>query len=203
MINIESNKECCISLLKSTKRKGIENVITSLESMGFFEAPASSVNHLNEKGGLVQHSMNVYNLAKRFKAQILEEKPNLAESMPDDSIIIASLLHDVCKSQVYKPMTKKRKNALGFWEEYNGYDADYSDFPMGHGEKSVIMLLKLGMELTDSEMYAIRWHMSAWDLSFQSSEMKVSINAAKKNSPLVTLIQLADVAAAGIIEEFE
>ena len=198
---ISLNKEKFITLLKSTNREGIDDVIDSLDSMGFFEAPASSVNHLNVKGGLVEHSLNVYNMASKFKEKILEEKPNLAEFLPDDSIIIAALLHDVCKTEIYKPTVKKRKNDLGYWEEYPGYEVDYSDFPIGHGEKSVIMLLRMGFDLTDDEIYAIRWHMTAWELAFQSSEMKSSLNMAKKKSPLVTLIQIADGASAGIIEE--
>ncbi len=198
---VSLNKEKFISLLKSTEREGIDNVVDCLDDMGFFEAPASSVNHLNVKGGLVEHSLNVYNMARKFKDKILEEKPNLAELLPDDSIIISALLHDVCKSEVYKPAKKKRKSDAGYWEEYDGYEVDYSDFPMGHGEKSVIMLLRMGLDLTDDEMYAIRWHMTAWELAFQSAEMKSSLNVAKKKSPLVTLIQIADGASAGIIEE--
>lgn len=47
---------------------------------------------------------------------------------------------------------------------------------------------------------AIRWHMSAWDLPTQSPEHKESLNAAKAKTPLVSLVQLADGFATGILE---
>ena len=50
------------------------------------------------------------------------------------------------------------------------------------------------------EMMAIRWHMSAWDLPTQSPEHKESLNAAKAKTPLVSLVQLADGFATGILE---
>jgi hypothetical protein len=35
---------------------------------------------------------------------------SLAMELPKDSIIIASLLHDACKADIYKPVIKKHKN---------------------------------------------------------------------------------------------
>ena len=56
-------KEQFISLLESTKRSGIEDCILELENLGFFSAPASTKFHLNKEGGLVEHPLNVCNLA--------------------------------------------------------------------------------------------------------------------------------------------
>ena len=58
-----SNKERFIELLRSTGRAGVDNVISNLNDLGFFEAPASTVFHLNTPGGLLQHSLNVYDEA--------------------------------------------------------------------------------------------------------------------------------------------
>ena len=58
-----SNKERFIELLRSTGRAGVDNVISNLDDLGFFEAPASTVFHLNTPGGLLQHSLNVYDEA--------------------------------------------------------------------------------------------------------------------------------------------
>lgn len=200
-ININSNAEQCKALLRSTQRPGIDAVITHLEQLGFFQAPASAGHHLNVPGGLVQHSLNVYHMAQGAKANVLQLRPELADKFRDDSIIIATLLHDVCKAEIYKPAIKKRKTLMGFWEDYKGYETDYSTFPMGHGEKSVIQLLRWGLELTEDEMLAIRWHMTAWDLPFQSYEAKECINKAKDKSPLLTLVQTADGLASGILED--
>ena len=201
MIDKDTNNRYLADRLRATGRKGIEDVIKQLyKDHGFFEAPASSAFHLNEPGGLVQHSINVYQTALRVRDLVVEAKPELAERLTDESIAIVALLHDVCKSDVYKIKEKYRKDAQGRWETYRGYDVDYSDFPMGHGEKSVIMLLRMGLELTDDEMMAIRWHMSAWDLAFQSAEEKSSLNAARERCPLLTVLQAADQISAGILE---
>lgn len=200
MIDINKNKQLFQSILRSTGRNGIEQVINALEALGFFEAPASAGYHLNVPGGLVQHSLNVYTMAMAIKPQLIAIKPNLQAKLCDGSIAIAALLHDVCKAEIYKPAIKKRKSSLGFWQDYQGYDVDYSSFPMGHGEKSVIQLLRWGLDLTEDEMLAIRWHMTAWDLPFQSFEAKECLNRAKEQCPLLTLIQAGDGLSSGVIE---
>ena len=113
---------------------------------------------------------------------------------------MTTLLHDVCKAEIYKRAIKRRKNEQGFWEDYEGYDVDYSNFPVGHGEKSVIVLLQAGLELTKEEILAIRWHMSAWDLPFQSYELMGSLNAAREKTPLIGILQAADGLAANVLE---
>ena len=201
MIDKQTNNKYLAEKLRATGRKGVEEVLTKLyKEHGFFDAPASSAFHLNEPGGLVQHSINVYEAALSIRDMVLTKKPELKERLTDDSIAIAALLHDVCKSDVYQLKEKYRKDANGRWETYTGYDVDYSRFPMGHGEKSVIMLLQMGLDLTEDEMIAIRWHMSAWDLPFQSAEEKSSLNQAREKCPLLTVIQAADGIASGIIE---
>lgn len=92
---------------------------------------------------------------------MIKMSPEVESSLQKDSVILTTLLHDVCKADIYKKVVKKQKNQYGVWEEAPGYDVDYSNFPMGHGEKSVIRLLLSGMDLTDEEMLAIRWHMTA------------------------------------------
>jgi len=199
-IDIKQNAEQFKMLLRSTQREGMENVISNLETLGFFNAPASAGYHLNVPGGLVQHSLNVCLMAQRSKPNVLLVRPDLADKLDDASIIIATLLHDVCKAEIYKPAIKRRKNAQGYWEDVNGFETDYSTFPMGHGEKSVIQLLRWGLALTEDEMLAIRWHMTAWDLPFQSYEAKECLNKAKEKCPLLTLVQVGDGLASGIIE---
>ena len=145
--------------------------------------------------------MNVYEAAIMLREQAVRARPELEKQMPMDSVAICTLLHDVCKADIYKEAILSRKNDDGYWEKYPGYQVDYSTgLPLGHGEKSVIMLLSWGLELKPEEMFAIRWHMSAWDLPQQSGEHRESLNAAKARSPLVSLVQLADGFAAGMLE---
>jgi hypothetical protein len=56
------------------------------------------------------------------------------------------------------------------------------------------------LELTDAEMLAIRWHMGPWGLNFNSIEEQKNYDASKVLYPLVTIIQVADSLAAGILE---
>lgn len=197
---MQTNKEEFISLLQSTKRDGVDYVIEDLCDWGFFEAPASSKFHLNVEGGLVEHSLNVCKVALNVRDVMLAMDDSLLEALPKDSVIIASLLHDVCKTDIYKPVIKKQKNQFGIWVDMPGYDLNYRNFPLGHGEKSVIMLLRSGLDLTDNEIMAIRWHMHAWDLPFQSADIKANLNTAKEICPLLSLIQAADGLSSNLIE---
>ena len=197
---MQTNKDEFISLLQSTKRDGVDSVIEDLCDWGFFEAPASSKFHLNVEGGLVEHSLNVCKVALNVRDVMLAMDDSLLEALPKDSVIIASLLHDVCKTDIYKPVIKKQKNQFGIWVDMPGYDLDYKKFPLGHGEKSVIMLLRSGLDLTDNEIMAIRWHMHAWDLPFQSADIKANLNTAKEICPLLSLIQAADGLSSNLIE---
>lgn len=189
-----------IELLETTNRQGIDDLVEELEDLGFFKAPASTKFHLNEDGGLVQHSLNVCKAALSMRKSMIELDDSLLEALPKDSVIIASLLHDACKADIYKPTMKKEKNRFGMWCDVPGYDVDYSNFPLGHGEKSVIVLLRSGFELTDDEIMAIRWHMNAWDLPFQSYDIKSNFNKAKEICPLLSLVQAADCLASNLLE---
>lgn len=195
-----ANKEKFIELLQSTGRKGVDKVIDMLEETGFFEAPASTRFHLSYKGGLLEHSLGVCRIALMVRKQVLLVKPELESQLPVESVILTTLLHDVCKAEIYRRAIKRRKNEQGFWEDYEGYDVDYSDFPVGHGEKSVIVLLRTGLELTKEEILAIRWHMSAWDLPFQSYELMNSLNVAREKTPLIGILQAADGLSANVLE---
>lgn len=202
-IDLEKYKKEFVDLLLSCNRDGMDGVIEDLESMGFFEAPASAGHHLNVKGGLVLHSLNTCKAALAVWESMKPIEPTLEREVPRESVIIASLLHDVCKTDIYKPGMRRRKNNLGVWEDVPGYTVSYKDFPMGHGEKSLVLLLISGLELTDAEMLAIRWHMGPWGLNMSSYEDQRSYDAAQILYPLVVIIHAADSLAAGIMERTE
>ncbi len=193
-------KEKFIRLLRSTNRAGVENVISWLEQSDFFVGPASTVFHGNYEGGLAEHSYEVALTAKDLRDMLIKRKQEIEQQVSRESIIIAALLHDVCKTNIYKKTTKYRKNDYNQWETYEAYNVDYSELPVGHGEKSVIRLLRLGLEMTDDEILAIRWHMSAWDMPFQSVEAKGNLFVAKEKSPLLSIIQAADELTSALID---
>ncbi|MBP3303449.1 MAG: TraI domain-containing protein [Muribaculaceae bacterium] len=203
MSQSEENKQRFCELLRSTGRENIEYVIEDLESYGFFDAPASARNHFNHPGGLVEHSLNVYDAAMMLREGIIRRRPDLEKKLPADAVVIASLLHDVCKADIYNLVTRKRKNEIGVWEETQEYEVSYSRMPVGHGEKSVVMLLRMGLDLEDDEICAIRWHMGPWAVDTSSIEQDKSYRQSIANSPLLPLIHTADTIASQIFERDE
>lgn len=196
---IEENKKLFEQLLLGTGRKGVDNVLEGIEKLGFFKAPASARHHLAEEGGLLQHSLNVYEQAVLIRALEVQKNPDLGGRLWPESVVIAALLHDVCKADVYKQVEKFRKDAEGRWEKYLAYESDHSHCPLGHGEKSVIRLMRMGLDLTEDEIYAIRWHMAGWDLS-DYRESRDSFGKACDKCPLLSVIIAADELATRITE---
>ena len=119
-------KEEFIQLLKETNREGIDKLIEFLEHSDFFKAPASTRFHGSFEGGLLEHSMKVY--------EILKQK-----SGDSEAVRIIALLHDICKANFYKVDYRNAKNELGVWEKVPYYTID-DMVPYGHGEKSVMMI---------------------------------------------------------------
>lgn len=197
-LTAEALKHEFINLLRSTNRANIENVIDWLENNSdFFTAPSSSIYHGNHKYGLLMHSMNVYRLANEIYKSIKTINENV--SISSDSIIISSLLHDICKCNFYKEKTKYRKNEFGGWNQYQGYEVNDA-FPFGHGEKSILFLQMLGLQMELQDILAIRWHMGAWDGGILQNETKKAYSTAVEKYPLCSIIQSADVMSSMILE---
>lgn len=181
-------------LLLSTKRKGIESLISWLENeTDFFTAPASTRFHGSHKGGLAEHSLNVYKCLDELSTNLSHGFQNFLF----DSVIISSLLHDVCKTNYYKETTRNVKNELtGQWEKQPYYTVEDSE-PYGHGEKSVMLIEKF-IDLTPSEKYAIRWHMGGFDESVKGGSYAIG-NTFEKY-PLALALHMADLMATYILE---
>ena len=186
-----SNKERFISILKETcAGRNVDSLIEYLEqSTDFFDAPASTKFHLCERGGLLQHSLNVYDTLSALCELYYED-------CSKDTIAIVSLLHDICKANFYKQEMKNVKTALG-WTTQPTYVVD-DQLPLGHGEKSVIMILSSGFKLKENEMLAIRWHMSGFDAAIKGGEYALS--SAYSKTKLIALLQAADIICANALE---
>jgi len=196
---MDSDKDRFTTILRNTGRRGIEAVLAELDKLGFYAAPASTRFHGSEPGGLLRHVMSVYDEAVAIRNVQIQLSPGVESRLPLDSVAIAALLHDVCKAEVYKEVEKFRKDKNGQWEKYKTYGVDYSNFPLGHGEKSVIQLLRWGLEMTNDEIMAIRWHMSGFDLAFQSPEAKGNYAMATEACPLLAVVKAADGLASHIL----
>lgn len=188
------NKKDFIRLLRDTKRDGIEDLIKWLDTKtDFFIAPASTKYHLSCKGGLLQHSLNVLDqLVIQASMEVSDE--DLSQEMIN-TIAIVALLHDVCKANFYIEKEKNVKNEKGDWIKEPFYTINDS-FPVGHGEKSVILIQKF-IDLTDDEILAIRWHMGA----FEPKESYNSLSNAFNKSWLALDLHIADLKATYIDEK--
>ena len=133
---IELNKNEIISLLRSTQRNDIEEVIKYLIKSNFFYIHSSTNRHHNWRGGLAQHCLGVYKIAQKQ-----------SDGLPPDSVIIAAILHDICKAGMIK------------FDNHGKVVPRRVHIP-GHGRRSVKLLeVVCHFKLTDDERRAIRWHM--------------------------------------------
>ena len=192
---------CCHTYIK---RPGLDKLLDYLERQtDFFTAPSSVSYHLNEEGGLVQHSVNVFECALGLYEQIVlpaihRGTSPFTEEVDVESIAVSALFHDVCKANYYRKKQRWRKDAAGRWESYDGYEVE-DNFPFGHGEKSCFMVSTF-MKLRQCELLAIRWHMGAWGINMNSYEDQRCYDTSRKLYPLVAIIQAADSLAASIME---
>ncbi len=175
-------KEEFRKLLLSVNREGMDKLLEFIDATDFYTAPASTRFHGSYEGGLLEHSLKVY--------EILKEKVKhtpIEMEVSEDTLIISALLHDICKVKYYKVDYRNAKNDRGEWEKVPYYTVD-DTIPYGHGEKSVMMLTEY-IKLTPEEKYAIRWHMGFTEPKEQYS----TISAAYKKYPLALLLHEADL----------
>lgn len=136
-----------VGCLNDTGRAGIQNLTKHIKDIGFFTAPSSRKYHSAYEGGLARHSFDVlqemYRLTKRLKVTI-----------PEDNMIIAALLHDVCKAGAYI-------------KTGDTYDRN-PDHPKGHAQLS-LSIIKEFIELTPIEEAMIKYHMGVWGTIEHSS----------------------------------
>ncbi len=175
---------------ENIKREGADRFLAWLDRTDFFTAPASTKFHCACENGLVQHSINVF--------EVLVEK-HFEEGLDSmESFAICGLLHDVCKSQFYKVSSRNVKNEeTGAWEKQPYYMVEDS-FPYGHGEKSVFLIERF-LRLKPAEAVAIRWHMGGFDEAVKGGSFAISL--AFDKYPLAVKLHLADLEATYLREK--
>ncbi len=171
-------------------REGSKELLEWLKKTDFFTAPASTKFHCACEGGLVMHSVGVYN--------VLMKKHFDSETDNRESFAICALLHDLCKAQFYKVSTRNVKNEqTGAWEKQPFYMVE-DVFPYGHGEKSVFLIERF-MRLKTSEAMAIRWHMGGFDESAKGGSFAISV--AYDKYPLAVKLHISDLESTYIGEQ--
>ena len=188
----EENKKVFLNLLKSVDRKGIDALMEYLEAKtDFFTAPASTKYHNNCIGGLLAHTLNVY---ESFKSLLKLRNIEVSE----ESIIIISLLHDICKCNYYVLEQRNRK-INGKWEQVDVWSNTKSvSPPLPHSYRSIRMLQSF-LRLTPQEELCIYYHMGPYggeDYEYRSLLQKVNTDY-----PETLLFYTADLFSTYLDEE--
>ncbi len=217
---IEANKLYFLSLVQGITREGVDKdrLIAQLTESDFFDAPASAMYHNAFRGGLCQHSLNVYHCLCKiaeamyppFKDESSESDVQYTSTCPysEDSLKIVSLFHDFDKMNKYEKTVRNQKvysetgskfDEMGKfdWVSVAGYKKKEANdtFSIGtHGENSVYMT-ETFIPLTTEEHAAILNHHSKYD-----NPMLDTTSLYNKYS-LACLLHLADMAATYIVEK--
>ena len=190
-----TNQERFIEIFQTNvKREGADKLLAYLTSdaSDFFRAPASTRFHGAYPGGLLEHSLNVYDCLCDILARP-RYKEVYGVSYPEESIAISALLHDLCKVNFYVESTRNVKEN-GVWKEVPYYTIN-DRLPYGHGEKSVYIISGF-MKLTRDEAFAIRYHMG-----FSGNEDANSVGSAFQMFPLAFALSTADMEASYFLEK--
>ena len=193
-------------LLTSVNRDGIDKLLAYIRKSDFYRAQASTRFHSCHDGGLLEHTMNVYRclINKRNNPTWHE----VFAGIEDESLILMSLLHDLCKTYLYVPDyknkkeyhehgTKKDEGGRFDWRAVKGYNIE-DQIPYGHGEKSAMMVEEF-VKLKPFERYGIRWHMGFTE----PKEYWNNMTAAIKKYPVILALHEADLEATYLMEEEE
>ena len=202
----QTNIERFESLLMQYNREGMDRLLDFIRKSDFYTAPASTRFHSCHAGGLLEHSLNVYDcLCEKLNSPVWKD---ILEEVGQESITITALLHDLCKSyyyiveyknkKIYSPTgAKQDSNGRFDWQSVPGYTVD-DKIPYGHGEKSCMMIEEY-MRLKPMERYGIRWHMGFTE----PKEQWGTLGAAIKKYPFILAVHEADLEATYIQEEDE
>ncbi len=178
---------------KYLNRPGSDKLFEWVERSDFYTAPASTAFHGNYPGGLLEHSLNVFEL-------LGDKVVRYGLSFSAETILIAGMFHDLCKVNFYKlddeDATEPQKKFLAGLLQKTGhklalkgkmnkaYCSDLIDW-LNKGKQGPepeykyaykyddqlplghgeksVFLLERHIALTDEEAVAIRFHMVAFD----------------------------------------
>lgn len=189
MINRASLRDATVTMENQAKIfPHIKHMIEWLRNGDFYTCPASTKYHDACTGGLLDHTLNVYNQLVSLRTvykfhQVVEEQWW--------SAIFAVLVHDWCKIGRYKMYYKR---VPPDWHEVPAFTYKEDGVGrFGHGTQSLIMAMQLCStkltSLTFEEMAAIRWHMDNWDMATYDVE---DLHRCNEKIPMVRMVQFAD-----------
>ena len=181
---LDEMKARYIKLLMSTGIKGINNLIGDLERNGFFTAPASSAHHLCKEGGLLEHSLNVYDVACETTSKMDIIHVNHVD------LIIACLLHDVGKMGAFG-QPNYIENILKSGNRSESKPFITNKLGLQHQDISIMTVSKY-IDLTEDQAIAIKYHNGLY--TPDGRDIK------GKETPLYMIVHFADLWASRVVE---
>ena len=190
---MNENIERFESLFAKVQRPGAERLLEFIRKSDFYTAPASTRFHGAHEGGLLEHSLNVYDrlFDKAFNDPFWSKA---LSGIAEENVIICGLLHDICKTYFYD-VEMRNKKVDGNWVQVPSYIVN-DRIPYGHGEKSVMMLEEY-IKLVPAERYALRWHMGP----YSGEQDWGTLGMAMEKYPLVLALFEADMEASHMLEK--
>ena len=156
---LNGNKARIFYLLRGIPREGIQNLINYLDESDFYTIPASKRYHNTKKGGLAKHCLSVYSLFYNYIHRFG------IKDIPHDSIVICSLLHDLCK------ITPKIN---------------------AHAIESIYRI-ENHIKLTHLEKEIIKYHMGYYQtMNIHTKEYTLAELATAQNNPIIKLFHWCD-----------
>lgn len=183
-------KTTIISILRATERAGIEDLIVWMENNGFFDAPCSSRYHLAEPGGLAKHSLNVSRVAIGIASELYKKDPQALTFDFVNSLVIASILHDLGKAGQFGKPNYRMKIIEGDPETV-AFETNKDLLYIPHEIRSVVIASRF-IELTEEEHFAIVYHNGLY------GELQSIKN---HETPLYMILHFADMWASRVIEK--
>lgn len=204
IINIEENKYKLIDLLNKITREGadISGFIYKLDHSDFFEAPCSTIYHLNVKGGLVLHLLSVHEQLVKLANMFCPGKYS------EETLIIVALCHDMDKMNKYEEYVKNvkdycdngsKRDEMGRFEwraekAYKVRDAE-NRFVYGHHGQNSEYITSTYIPLKFEESVAIVNHSGGED-QYKPYDMSAIFN----KYDLAALLHMADFVSTYVIE---
>jgi len=172
-----TNKTIFVQELQALEQDGINKLLEWLQIEGFFKAPASTRFHGSYTGGLLDHSVNVFN-----------EFMKMPLKLPRRTKVITTLLHDVCKTNSYI----KTETGYKFNPDMKG---------KGHALFSIEIIEKFFV-LTKQEIEMIKFHMGWYGIiPWMNPEYKMGDLLKGMNIKEVKALHLADEYATQFIDK--
>lgn len=174
-----------IDELSKANRDGFDLLVKAMEEGGFFEAPCSGKHHLAEPYGLLQHSLNVLDYARKLNE-------SWGRICGDDSIILVSLLHDLGKMGDHgKPNYVENILKSGKVSAAEPFKTNKDLKYLPHEVRSAIIAERY-IKLTEEEEQAIIWHNGLY------GDFKYDIQG--KETALYMILHFSDMWCSRVVE---